>query len=123
MPRTFYGGSYSFGRNVGAHVAVVEKALGKRLPAGAIVHHADDNPSNNAPGNLVVCPSQQYHRLLHSRAEAYDACGNANWRKCQYCQTFDDPANMKQVQKGGRALMTCWHEGCRPSRAKGAANV
>ncbi len=50
-----------------AHVVVAEKALGKSLPKGAVVHHIDRNKQNNKPTNLVVCPNQAYHLLLHKR--------------------------------------------------------
>jgi len=49
------------------HVLVAEKALGKTLPKGAVVHHVDGNRKNNEPTNLVVCPNQAYHLLLHKR--------------------------------------------------------
>lgn len=70
------------------HVWIVENAIGKRLPAGAEVHHVDCNPGNNTPSNLVVCPSRSYHRLLHMRTEALNACGNAEARKCWICQKW-----------------------------------
>lgn len=51
------------------HVLLAEKALGRKLPEGAVVHHMDGNPSNNhQPFNLVICPDQAYHALLHKRA-------------------------------------------------------
>jgi HNH endonuclease len=55
---------------VGLHVLVAEKALGKPLPKGAIVHHVDGNTLNNAPSNLVICQDQAYHCLLHKRQRA-----------------------------------------------------
>jgi hypothetical protein len=73
------------------HVAIAEKALGKPLPPGAIVHHADGNKLNNAPENLVVCPSAAYHRLIHRRMNALAQSGNANWRKCWICKQYDSP--------------------------------
>src|SRR5882672_6331482 len=56
------------------HVLVAEKALGKSLPKGAIIHHIDKNPSNNNPWNLVICPNQTYHNLIHQRMRALEAC-------------------------------------------------
>ena len=53
------------------HVLMAEKALGKPLPAGAVVHHVNGAPGDNkTPWNLVVCPDQNYHLLLHRRAQA-----------------------------------------------------
>lgn len=75
------------------HVLVAERALGKPLPKGAEVHHVDENPSNNDPSNLVICPDAAYHKLLHQRQRAFDACGHYEWRKCTYCKKYDDPAN------------------------------
>lgn len=84
----------SFGRRVSPHVAVVERVLGKHLPVGAEVHHVDENPLNNDPCNLVVCPSAAYHKLLHQRQRAFDACGNYHWRRCHICKQYDAPENL-----------------------------
>lgn len=70
------------------HVLIAEKALGKSLPPGSEVHHADGNKKNNSPSNLVVCPDRAYHKLLHARLRAWKACGNPNWRKCRYCKQY-----------------------------------
>ena len=82
------------------HVLVAEKALGKPLPAGAAVHHWDENRSNNDPSNLLICPSNAYHRLIHQRMKAFDSCGNANWRKCYFCQQYSDPKLMESNGHG-----------------------
>jgi hypothetical protein len=82
-----------------AHILIAEKALGKTLPSGAQVHHLDENKSNNDPKNLVICPDAAYHKLLHQRQRAFDACGNYGWRKCQFCKTYDDPARMWTSRK------------------------
>ena len=55
------------------HVLMAEKALGHSLPKGALVHHVDRDKANNntkSPWNLVVCPNQSYHLLLHVRARS-----------------------------------------------------
>lgn len=49
------------------HTLVVEKALGKSLPDGAVVHHIDGNGLNNKNSNLVICQDRAYHNLLHAR--------------------------------------------------------
>jgi len=48
------------------HRVLAEKALGKPLPKGAVVHHMG-TPDDNGPFKLVICPSQEYHMLLHRR--------------------------------------------------------
>ena len=80
------------GRNV--HTTIAEAALGKPMPPKACVHHVDYNKLNNAHSNLVVCPNLAYHRLLHIRTNAINACGNASWRKCKFCGKYDAPASM-----------------------------
>ncbi|HDR9834275.1 TPA: HNH endonuclease [Burkholderia multivorans] len=99
------------------HIHIAEKALGKELPNGAQVHHVDENPQNNAPENLVICPDQAYHSLLHQRAAAFDACGHANWRKCRYCQQWDDPDNL-YVHPATVYHLHCRRENYRLTKAK-----
>lgn len=53
------------------HVLKAEKAMGKPMPKGAIVHHVNGDPADNdTPWNLIVCPDQAYHLLLHRRAQS-----------------------------------------------------
>lgn len=101
----------SYGFRVSPHVAIAEQALGKKLPFGAEVHHVDENPSNNEPSNLVVCPDAAYHKLLHQRQRAFDACGNYDWRKCHICKQYDDPANLWVSRKKSH------HRACDAARA------
>ncbi len=82
------------------HVIVAERALGKPLPKGAVVHHVDEDKSNNAPGNLVICPSMAYHSLLHIRMRAFAATGDYNKRKCKICRTYDDPTSLTILETG-----------------------
>lgn len=65
------------GRRVYEHIHKAEQALGKRLPKGAVVHHMNGvRHDNDTPFNLVVCPNQAYHLLLHRRAKelGYENC-------------------------------------------------
>jgi hypothetical protein len=54
-------------RYVRRAVLIAEQALGKRLPKKAQVHHFDEDKSNDANTNLVVCEDLTYHKLLHRR--------------------------------------------------------
>ncbi len=73
------------------HILVAESALGKILPEKAVVHHTNGSRDN---GPLVICQDEQYHRLLHQRMRAHEACGRAGWLKCQFCRQYDDPVNL-----------------------------
>jgi hypothetical protein len=81
------------------HRLIAERALGKRLPKGAVVHHVDGSRSNNHPSNLVVCQDAAYHRLLHQRTAALEASGNPSWRLCSICHTWDAPSAMYLYKK------------------------
>lgn len=52
------------------HVVIAERALGKPLPKKAKVHHVNGRKGDNKTTNLVVCPDQKYHLLLHARQRA-----------------------------------------------------
>lgn len=74
------------GANQHEHVVIAEKALGRPLPAGAQVHHVDENRRNNAPSNLVICENQAYHLLLHRRARVVRHGGDPNTQGwCSRC--------------------------------------
>jgi hypothetical protein len=84
-----------------AHVEIAERALGRRLPKGACVHHVDEDKLNNRNDNLVICPSNAYHKLLHVRMAARQACGNPDWRACTYCKQYS-PLGELQTSFGKR---------------------
>lgn len=89
------------------HILVAEKALGKSLPQLARVHHVDEDKTNNTPSNLVICPSDEYHQLLHRRMRAIAECGHADWLKCQYCKKWDEPSG---IVVGKRVV---YHKACK----------
>jgi hypothetical protein len=85
------------------HVLVAEAALGKSLPLGVEVHHVDENRSNNANDNLVVCQDRHYHALLHRRARALAACGNPNAHRCHLCAGYDNQSDIRlRPRKNGQ---------------------
>ena len=81
------------------HTIVAESVFGKRLPLKAVVHHVDEDRSNNQNNNLVICENLKYHFLLHKRMRAISACGNPRWVKCQYCGMYGPPETMKKKSK------------------------
>lgn len=90
LPRVAVAKRYRFvwvakGKNMLIHRARAERALGKPLPKGAIVHHADGSRGDNAP--LVICQDETYHKALHRRMRVQAAGGNPWTEKiCSTCR-------------------------------------
>ena len=72
-------------------ICVVEKAIKKKLPQKAEIHHF---PNKRNFTNIVICENRLYHHLLHIRYRALKLCGNVHYRKCVYCKEYDDPKNL-----------------------------
>lgn len=53
------------------HRLVMEKHLGRYLTDEEIVHHDDEDRSNNKIENLVLCANQSEHSKLHRRGGRY----------------------------------------------------
>lgn len=100
------------------HIQVVERAIGRALPIGAVVHHVDLDPSNNAPGNLVICPSQKYHFLLHRRQRAMDAGYPPHYLRCHACKQYGDPGEMYVYEKKGSAVHVACQKKINQNRRK-----
>lgn len=91
------------------HVQIVERVLGRSLPKGAEIHHVNEKRNDNRNCNLVVCPSSAYHRLLHQRTRAYNACGHANWLKCKICKQYSAPDQIITRKDAGNFHRDCFN--------------
>lgn len=91
------------------HVIVVEQAIGKQIPKGAVIHHIDGNINNNSNNNLLLFPNDAYHFMIHARQRAQAESGNANYKKCAFCHCYDDPKNMKNHSTGGYRHRECYN--------------
>ena len=100
-----------YGFSKPAHIVLAEKALGRKLPKGAQVHHWDENKRNNDPSNLVICPNQTYHKLLHRRMDSYNATGSPDNRICYICHVWGDPIKDNMyIGKTAAHHRTCMNE-------------
>lgn len=89
------------------HILVAEKALGRYLPEGAVVHHVDGNKANNANSNLVICPDNTYHHILHRRMRALKATGNPNARKCWICKQYENDLTTGTIYRSSFQHRSC----------------
>ena len=55
-------------KTVYLHRVVAEQTLDRKLRPGEVVHHLDEDKSNNSPENLVICSSASVHRRYHVRS-------------------------------------------------------
>lgn len=99
------------------HVLKACQAIGRVLPIPAQVHHINNDRGDNRNTNLVVCENADYHGLLHQRAAALAACGNANFRQCQHCGEWADPASPGMFAVRRKAE----HRQCRNAYARSRA--
>lgn len=100
------------------HILIAEKALGRYLPDGVVVHHHDEDKQNNANNNLVICEDDDYHKLLHKRMDVLKHGGDPNTEKyCLKCDKVKSRKNfyIKLSSLDGRRS-EC--KGCEIERAK-----
>lgn len=52
------------------HRLIAELMTGKKLEDKQLVHHVDDDRTNNQPNNLFICENISHHRKVHSQLES-----------------------------------------------------
>lgn len=57
------------GEDYHVHRYVAEQAIGRKLKNRESVHHLNYDKSDCRRQNLIVCPDDSYHRLLHARTD------------------------------------------------------
>lgn len=73
------------------HVELAENVLGRKIPQGVVVHHAE----GGFVGALVICENKAYHNLLHARMNAFAATHDPKKRKCKRCKQYDTLNNLR----------------------------
>jgi hypothetical protein len=97
------------------HVVIAERALGKPLPARAVVHHFNDDGTDNANQNLVICQGQAYHMLLHALDRVRRAGGRPFLdRICHRCRCIKPCTEFSPSSERGQR---CLASACKPCAA------
>lgn len=61
-----YKPNYVKSNSIYKHIVIAEGFLGRKLSGDEVVHHIDENPSNNEPSNLAVMTKDK-HIALHKK--------------------------------------------------------
>ncbi len=86
------------------HVRVAEEKLGRRIGKSEIVHHIDEDKTNNDPENLLVFRTKGDHTLHHAKIEtemfqtrdgSFVVCKVQ--RTCPHCERLFEPNNNRNV--------------------------
>jgi hypothetical protein len=101
------------GRQVSLHRVRAERALGKPLPVGAVVHHADGSKRDNAP--LVICQDDAYHKFLHVRMRIKAAEGNPDTDAV--CSACREAKPRTEFNARARSILGV-DENCRPCSSR-----
>lgn len=62
------------GKDIGEHILVMTKHLGRRLKRNEVVHHVDGNKLNNSLENLQLMTRQEHSRLHSSLRRTNAPC-------------------------------------------------
>lgn len=98
------------------HVVVAEQKIGRQLAENEVVHHIDENKSNNSPENLMVFANIAEHTAYHNTHEAYQE--NGVWFSQRKRQIIECAYCRKQFIPKENGIKYCSHECASKSNRK-----
>lgn len=66
------------GKDIGEHILVAEKKIGRRLKEDEVVHHINGDKTDNRPENLQVMTNSEHVKLHHPKTKREKPC-----RRCE----------------------------------------
>jgi hypothetical protein len=100
------------------HLLVAERALGRPIPKGIEIHHVDGVKHHNEPSNLVICPDNAYHHLLHQRLRALQECGDPSALRCRVCHGYERQSEIVTFFHRGRQRTMAYHRDCHAAKQR-----
>ena len=88
------------GKRVQEHRHVVEQATGKKLDRSVVVHHENENRTDNAPRNLHALTHKE-HSVLHNQKHPIV-------KSCVICGISFTPAPTKRKRAQTCGKRECW---------------
>lgn len=82
---------FSIGKQNDYHVHryVAEKVLGRKLKGRESIHHLNYNKQDCRRNNLIICPDDRYHHLLHARTDSINDGYNPDlYGYCTDCKAY-----------------------------------
>ena len=76
------------------HRLVVEKRLGRYLKPIEVIHHIDEDKTNNTVENLMLFPTQKKHASFHAKIRQF---GMTNPIKRQIENRWEDIKNLDVI--------------------------
>jgi hypothetical protein len=95
------------------HIKVMEEYLQRPLPKGSIIHHLDEDKTNNHIANLFLCKNIAEHKELHRIAKNMRAGVSLDKAYCSSCKTWKDRNEMVAKRLNGHCKV------CHALRNKG----
>jgi len=113
-----YQENHPRGKYVFEHILVMEKHLGRYLKKGEVIHHINENKSDNRLENLMLFPNAGSHTAYHfkiRRNKKILLTEKRGWKICKNCNNKLSSSNFGKSKYNCDKLRT-WCKKCENER-------